>query len=138
MPAETVNPTTMAATSPTSNRATSTRRCGNSVTPSSASKRTKRRQKRWTTSRRTRLRAGRGLKETLMSEWKWDVDQAKGGGVDVLYGIYLIQDDLDRGGWVLRLDPIRGETLGELQALSKRIEDVLNPSECPTNCGENV
>ena len=66
-----------------------------------------------------------------MSEWKWDVDQAKGGGVDVLYGIYLIQDDLDRGGWVLRLDPIRGETLEELQALAQRIENVLDPPECP-------
>ena len=69
-----------------------------------------------------------------MSEWKWDVDQAKGGGVDVLYGIYLIQDDLDRGGWVLRLDPIRGETLEELKALAQRIENVLDPPECPTNC----
>src|SRR5487761_2326619 len=95
MPAETVNPTTMAATSPTSNRATSTRRCGNSVTPSSASKRTKRRQKRWTTSRRTRLRAGRGLKGAMMSEWTREkLDELIEGTLNDLgaeYGYHLEQ-----------------------------------------------
>lgn len=57
---------------------------------------------------------------------EWRQEAAKGGGVDYVAGPFLIQDDLDNGGWTLRLDAVHAATLGEAQSLAYRILSVIS------------